>query len=142
VLSGVALFVPFVGGKALGKGIDALRGTDAVSDAAKGATNLTEGTKVYRVFGDEATPFGNPAGGSFTTVNPATVDNFRDAAGLYPGNTGRFVMEAEITNTSGVSARASRPGPGEVGGGLPEVIIPNAETHVNVLRVSGVNPEF
>jgi RHS repeat-associated protein len=35
VLSGVALFVPFVGGKALGKGIDALRGADKAADTGK-----------------------------------------------------------------------------------------------------------
>lgn len=66
----------------------------------------------------------------------------REAAGLYPGNTGRFVMEAEITDTNGIMVRLAEAGPGGVGGGLPEVIIPNAEAQVRVLRVSGANPGF
>ncbi|MEK7281247.1 MAG: RHS repeat-associated core domain-containing protein, partial [Chloroflexota bacterium] len=107
-----------------------------------GGGGVTSGTKVYRVFGGEATPFGNPAGGSFTTVNPATVGKFREAAGLYPGNTGRFVMEAQLINTESVTVRQALPGPGGIGGGLTEVVIPNAENQVQLLRVSGANPEF
>jgi hypothetical protein len=128
------------------RGEGAVYGAAATAPAAEAAPEaadaITEGIKVYRVFGGEATPFGNPAPGSWTTVDPATVENFREAAGLFPGNTGRFVVEGELTSTEGVTVRASLPGPGGVGGGLPEVVIPNASQVVNVTRVSGVNPEF
>lgn len=70
------------------------------------------------------------------------MDNFREAAGLYPGNTGRFVLEGEIVSTNGLTVRPSLPGPGGVGVWLPEVIIPDAKAQVSVLRVSGVNPEL
>ena len=120
----------------------------AVSTLAKGGelaeagTAVSSGAKVFRVFGGEATPFGNPAGGSFTTVSPGMVSDFRTAAGLYPGNTGQFVLEGTVTDTMGVTVRGSLPGPGGVGGGLPEAVIPDASNKIKVIRVSGANPEF
>ena len=139
-----AAVVPFVGGEL---GSLAREGTSLLTSEAAGAApeatqTIAEGTKVYRAFGGEATPFGNPAGGSYTTVDPATVENFREAAGLFPGNAGRFVLEGELISTEGVTVRAALPGPGGVGGGLPEVVIPNASQQVLVTRVSGVNPEL
>lgn len=114
--------------------------------AAQTATVTNEvrsGIEVFRVFGGKATPFGNPAGGSFTIVNPNTLGtSYRHAAGLFPGNTGQFVLEGTLNSTRGVSFRTALPGPGGVGGTLPELIIPNAARNVTVTRVSGVNPPF
>lgn len=105
-------------------------------DAAKTAAG--EGTQLYRVFGNEARGLGN----YYTTVNPGTVADFRTTAGLFPGNSGSFVLEGTLKNTEGVIFRGAAPGPGGVGGGLPEVFVPNPATQININRVSGVNPPF
>jgi RHS repeat-associated protein len=117
----------------------------APAAAAGGAAedSVEAGVQLFRVFGGEATPFGNPAGGSFTTMDPGLVGgDYRVAAGLYPGNTGQFVLEGTLTDTTGVTAATAAPGPGGVGGTIPEVIVPDAANKINVTRVSGVNPPY
>jgi hypothetical protein len=104
--------------------------------AAEGG--VQQGTQLYRVFGNEARGLGN----YYTTVNPGTVADFRTTAGLFPGNSGSFVLEGTLNNTEGVIFRSAAPGPGGVGGGLPEVFVPNPATQININRVSGVNPPF
>lgn len=90
------------------------------------------------MFGDEAQGLGR----YYTTANPGSLSNFREAAGLFPGNTGRFVLEGTLNNTEGVIFRAAAPGPGGVGGGLPEVFVPNPAKQINIIGVSGSNPPF
>lgn len=107
-----------------------------VGEAAE--TTAQEGTQLYRVFGNEAQGLGN----YYTTVNPGTVADFRTTAGLFPGNSGSFVLEGTLNNTEGVIFRSAAPGPGGVGGGLPEAFVPNPATQININRVSGVNPPF
>ena len=95
------------------------------------------GTKLYRVWGGESGPYGE----SWTHVDPRTVSNFRNAAGLPEQNTGRFVSEGVLRSREGVYCRsASRIGSNR--GGLPETVVPNAAGQVELLRVSGANPEF
>lgn len=96
------------------------------------------GTTVYRVFGGEAKGVGQ----YWTTVNPGSVANYRSTAGLFPGNTGQFVIQGTITDTSGVTFQFAAPGPGGVGGGLPEVFVPNPGSQIDITNVSGVNPPF
>jgi len=92
-----------------------------------------QGMTVYRVYGGGA----GPNGASWTTVNPTTVPNYRFAAGLPAANHGTKMAVGVLRSTAGVSTRAAlRVG---AGGGLPEVIIPNASTAVDVLRVITVN---
>jgi hypothetical protein len=57
------------------------------------------------------------------------VDNFANAAGLPPGNTGEFVTQGNLINTLGVEARPALP-IGENAGGLPEYTIPYPEWQV------------
>jgi hypothetical protein len=45
-------------------------------------------------------------------------------------------------STEGVLLREALPGPGGVGGGIPELLIPNAGQKVCIVCVSGVNPPF
>ncbi|MDE2126013.1 MAG: hypothetical protein KGJ62_05425 [Armatimonadetes bacterium] len=59
--------------------------------------------KLHRVFGGEAPGLGN----YYTTVDPITVDDYRVAAGLFPGNTGRFVLECTLNDTEGVVFRVA-----------------------------------
>jgi RHS repeat-associated protein len=101
------------------------------------STAPTKGTKVYRVYGEN----NNPLGQSWTTVDPSTVPNYRDAAGLPDVNTGRFVIEGTIINPTGITTRKALPLDGNKGG-LAEILIPDAKTQVHIDHVSGVNPEF
>ena len=117
-------------------------GYDVASDdavaARGGAGAVKEGAAVFRVFGGEARGLGK----SWTTVNPGEVANFRRGAGLFPGNTGQFVIEGRLTNTEGVLLRDALRGPSGVGGGLPELVIPNPGSQVCLICVSGANPPF
>lgn len=99
---------------------------------------VSEGTTLYRVFGDEAQGLGQ----SWTTVNPGAVSDFRSAAGLFPGNSGQFVAEGTLTDSSGVLFRPALPGPGGIGGGLPEIVVPNPGSQICFVCVSGANPPF
>jgi RHS repeat-associated protein len=96
------------------------------------------GPRLYRVFGGEAKGLGQ----YYTTTNPGSVPNYRVAAGLYPGNTGQFILEGFLSNSEGVMFRTAASGPGGIGGGLPEVFVPNPHAQINIVRVSGVNPPF
>ncbi|HEY6251223.1 MAG TPA: RHS repeat-associated core domain-containing protein [Candidatus Angelobacter sp.] len=119
-------------------GVGLARGLLGSLAAAGETETVEEGTQLFRVFGDEAQPFGH----SWTTVNPGEVANYRVAAGLFDGNTGRFVVEGILNDAEGVTLRGSLPGPGGLGGGLPEIIVPDPATQITIIRVSGVNPPY
>lgn len=51
-------------------------------------------------------------------------------------------IEGTLTDTTGVTLRSALPGPGGLGGGLPEVLVPNAGSQICIMCVSGVNPAF
>ena len=72
-------------------------------------------------------------------MNPNTVDNFRDAAGLLDVNTGRFVLEGTVNPADIIKSRQALPLDGNRGGLLELIIDPK---NVNTKRVCGVNPEF
>jgi len=90
---------------------------------------------VFRTYGGEAQAMGR----SWTPINPKNVANYRDAAGLPVGNTGRFVIEGTVRR-SNIILRREALEVGENKGGLLEYIINPSK--VNIKRVSGVNPEF
>ncbi len=72
------------------------------------------------------------------------MPNFRDAAGLPNGNTGRFVIEGTLQDPSKViKTRPALPLDGNRGG-LPEYIIPDGLKNggIKIDKVGGVNPEF
>jgi RHS repeat-associated protein len=120
---------------------------EAVEGAAAGGARFIANTAgdvldaeapLYRVFGGEATGSGQ----YWSTVDPATVADYRTTAGLFPGNSGRFVAEGQLTDTSEVTFGVAAPGPGGVGGGLSEVKVPNAGKQICFRCVSGANPPF
>lgn len=122
-----------------GAGIVLSGGAGIAGTAARGSTAaVQEGTTLYRVFGGEARGLGQ----SWTTVNPGNVRNYREAAGLFPGNTGQFVIEGRLMSTEGVLLRQARPGPGGIGGTIPEVVVSPGAPQICVLCVSGANPTF
>jgi RHS repeat-associated protein len=143
--------IPFAGwfatgSKLAGKAVDLAKPTkNILGDTARVANDNAKsplGEKVYRVYSGDSQPFGQ----YWSPVDPRTVPNYRDAAGLpsKPGeamNTGRFVIEGRITNPTGIKLGPASPLHGNRGG-LPEYKIPDAASQVHVERVSGVNPEF
>ena len=113
-----------------------------LSSAAKIGTEVessavSSGTKVYRIWGNEA----KASGRSWTTVDPRTVPNYRNAAGLPKQNTGRFLSEGTLSDTRGVSLKSADPLHGNAGG-LPEVVVPKPESQIMLENVQGLNPEF
>lgn len=79
---------------------------------------------VYRVFGGDA----RAQGFSWTTIDPRTVSNFRDAAGLPSGgasgatNTAEFLIKGRVNINEIIKSRSALPLDGNRGG-LPELII-------------------
>ena len=120
----------------------AMEDVSAMSRGAQQALNATAdintGMKLYRVYGDDAAAMGK----YWTTINPQTISDYRKVAGLYPGNTGRFLIGGTLTDVAGVSHGTALHGPGGVGGGLREVIIPDPGSQIRIDNVWGLNPEF
>lgn len=82
---------------------------------------LQKGDHVYRVCGGEA----RSDGASWTTADPRTIPNYRDAAGLPNVNTGEKIIEAVVLDPSKcVKIRLALPLDGNKGGGVIEYIIP------------------
>jgi len=125
-------------------------GISVAKNLVTGQVALTDvtaqvGQKVYRVFGDNpldpAMQGAMPLGRSWTRVDPRTVSNYRNEAGLPTQNTGRFLAEGRITNIDGVSTRSAL----ELGdnvGRLDEVVLRDPASQVEVTRVLGLNPPF
>ena len=108
---------------------------NAIGGAAMMAGNAT--TKVYRVYGGKSDPIGT----YWTPINPNSVNNYRNTAGLPPENAGRFVIEATTHNSN---IRVTPGGAIRIGnnaGGLTEYKLIDP-TKITIKRVSGVNPEF
>jgi len=103
--------------------------------------NADDAVNVFRVFGGDS----EAAGFSWTTENPNSVFNFRDAAGLPSGgvsgstNTGQFVIEGTVNGSNIIKTRSALPLAGN-SGGLRELIIDPKNVQIN--RVSGANPPF
>jgi hypothetical protein len=108
------------------------RGASLTVNAVRGADDVVN---VFRVYGGKA----KPGGFSWTPVNPNSVGNFRNAAGLPNVNTGRFVIEGTVKRSSIIKSRSALPLDGNKGGLLEYIIDPK---NVNIHRVSGVNPGF
>ena len=62
-------------------------------------------------------------------------------AGLPDANSGRFVSEAIIQDIVDIQVRSALPFNGNPGG-LTEYIIPNPNSQLRIIRISGANPEF
>jgi hypothetical protein len=104
--------------------------------AAKGGDEFVD---VYRAFGDDA----RAQGFSWTTKDPRTVSNFRDAAGLPSGgasganNSADFLIQGRARASDIIESRSALPLDGNRGG-LPELIInPN---NVDITDFSVLNP--
>lgn len=85
--------------------------------------------------------FAGPWGRYWTPIDPRTILNYRNKAGLPPQNRGRFLLIGEILDSSGIEVSRAAPIGGNRGG-LIEYIIPNPREQIRVLRVMGLNPPF
>ena len=107
---------------------------------------LKKGNKVYSVYGGDS----RAGGASWARISPNKYKNYRSSAALPSGkesgvtNTGRFVIEGVVEDPSKVvMTRKAIPLDGHKGG-IDEYIIPDWENNgaIEIIRVSGVNPEF
>jgi RHS repeat-associated protein len=114
-------------GTVVGEVIGAIAGSKGVNATVKGVSTAIKAnstTKVFRAFGGDA-----KAGGfSWTPIDPKSVGNFRDAAGLPSGgasgsiNTAENIIQGTVKNKNIIKKRAALPLDGNKGG-LPEYII-------------------
>jgi RHS repeat-associated protein len=106
---------------------------------------ITEGQTVYRIWGGNTeTPdnsFSEAWGHSWTTVDPRTIENYRNIAGLPDANTGRFISIGTVTDSTGVTIRKALPLDGNMGG-LDEALFPNPNSQIELNGVYGLNPSF
>ena len=143
-MAGVA-WIPVAGDAAKGGYRVTRNAVEEVGETVvKSADNVTsvsqkayKGQTVYRVWGGDALP----AGHSWTPVNPSTLSSYRSVAGLPDANSGRFVSEAIIQDIFDIQVRSALPFNGNPGG-LTEYIIPNPNSQLRIIRISGANPEF
>jgi hypothetical protein len=112
------------------------RCTPAAKTAAGAGDEMVD---VYRAFGGDA----RAQGFSWTTVDPRTVSNFRDAAGLPSGgasgamNTADFLIKGQARASDIIKSRSALPLDGNRGG-LPELIIDPKNVKLNDFSV--LNP--
>jgi hypothetical protein len=100
-------------------------GISGPAGAAAEIESIPEGQTLFRVWGGESSPFGH----SWTSVNPESVANFRDAAGLPDVNTGAWTSVGTLTDNTGITTRSALPLDGNQGG-LPEILVPNPQTQI------------
>jgi RHS repeat-associated protein len=93
------------------------------------------GITVYRVWGGESTPFGR----FWATVNPLSITNYAQRAGLPPNNSGAYLTIGRLHSMEGVTIN-SAPGIGLNPGGLMQYIITDPDTTVVVQQVCLVVP--
>ena len=133
--------IQFTTQASIGENYDASQ-YDASDYAVAAKTGVRAGDEmvdVYRVFGGDA----RAQGFSWTTVDPRTVSNFRNAAGLPSGgasgatNTADFLIQGQARASDIIKSRAALPLDGNVGG-LPELIID--PKNVKLFDFSILNP--
>jgi len=88
------------------------------------------GQDVYRVWGGDAGPNGH----SWSPVDPATVPNYRDAAGLPNVNTGTQLTTGTLTDTTGVRVQSATPLDGNQGG-ITEYKVPNPQQQIQIKSI-------
>ena len=154
----IARTVPSVAGTVLGgKGLTKLGKLEAPE--TPDTPGIQPGDDVFRLYGQRedklglevqegatlpdgrSMPVGSRAmGQSWTTKPIEDMANPRAELGLPDANPARFLIHARVVDPSGMELRAALPLDGHPGGG-PEVLIPDPERQLRIIRVEGVNPE-
>lgn len=104
-----------------------------------------QGSSVHSRQASQRNAFQVLGGPSWTPVNPSTVNNFRDAAGLPNAyNLGRFVSVGKIYDLSGIIIKSADEIPPNTGGLLEYKFIDPARSAMQIILqdVFGVNPPY
>lgn len=110
----------------LGEAAIAVKETEAAVEATEAASRVaTEGEDVYRAWGGAAKSDGH----SWTPIDPDSVSNFRDAAGLPNANTGEWTSVGTLKSANGVQVRSALPLDGNAGG-LTEYLVPDVQQQI------------
>jgi len=120
--------------------------TDIQATEGGGASGPAAGQTLYRIYGGDS----RAGGASWSPVDPRTVPDYRDAAGLPSGgesgatNTGQFAIEGTLNDPSAVVLQRSALPLDGTKGGIPEYIIPDwmENGSISIRGVYGVNPGF
>jgi RHS repeat-associated protein len=108
-----------------------------IDAAVSSESLLQEGTTVYRIWGGDSTAWGE----SWTRVNPMTVANYRNLAGLPSWNTGAYLSEGVLNDTTGITVREALAFHGN-DGGLDELVIQNAANKIDLKSITRLYPNF
>jgi hypothetical protein len=104
------------------------------------------GQTVYRVWGRGDNPDesgSRPWSKYWSRIDPRTVDDYRDAAGLPDENAGRFLSVGILRGTGGVSVtEGGATSLGSNNGGIDELYIPYPTLQVTLTDVIGLDPEM
>ena len=95
------------------------------------------GMRVYRVYGGKAVQMGR----YWTPIDPRSVVNYRNAAGLPNDNTGEFLVEGLLHSVKNITVDAAAP-IGSTAGGLIEYVIQSPSTQITVQSIQQVIPHF
>jgi RHS repeat-associated protein len=106
-------------------------------DACSKIDGPREGTTVYRVWGGDAPPNGH----WWTTIDPRTVPNYRDAAGLPEENTGQHLSVGTLVDNTGVTPMPATSLGGRAGG-LPSLVVPHPEAQIRVALIETLDPPY
>jgi hypothetical protein len=151
--TGVAADVAATGAEGL-----ADAGVEGAADTVEGAGAPTVGVEdgslgdaeagqtVYRVWGaseNQIESGARPWGQYWSRVDPRTVLDYRDVAGLPDENPGRFLSVGALldTSTTEVTEGGAAALDGNVGG-IDELKIINPEMYIELQQVIGLNPDF
>jgi hypothetical protein len=74
-------------------------------------------------------------------VDPRTLPNYREIAGLPDVNSGRFLSIGTLTDADGVLFTVAEALDGNPGG-VSELVVPAPERQILLDIVMGLNPEF
>jgi hypothetical protein len=116
-------------GKQLGDFLNAL--------SAAFASLLPKYETVYRVYGGGSKLYGE----SWTPVDPLTVENYRDVAGLPDWNTGEFLAIGHLVDRTGIKVRPALALHGN-SGGIVEYVISNPKTQILLFKNYKLEPRL
>jgi hypothetical protein len=102
------------------------------------------GDRLYRIYGENDVGEGSgPYGQSWTSVDPGTMEDPRGELGLPDSNQGRFLVEGVLIDAGAVVVRPADPYPADAdNGGLPEYLVPDPGSQIEITGVYGLNPEW
>jgi RHS repeat-associated protein len=137
VFEGLSLVV---GTKGVGAALKGARGASAVATgvrAASAADEVAAGARLFRVWGGKSTAWGR----SWTRVDPRTVSNYRNAAGLPPGNAGTKLSVGTVIDPAGTRVTTAQR-IGDNLGGLDEVVVPWPKIQLKIEDIFEIDPPF